>query len=154
MTKNIHKIHKRTADETVKFYNTRKFNKLKKEWYGKLKEEGFEDIEFSEDSWYIKDDRYRTSKAVERSNTNGDGEFFRVATIFLWEHEFEREYDRFVWEQYSNGIMQEEIVRILANNPDPKWRTSRYPVSQSIIKTKRLMIQWVKECDHERQTND
>ena len=127
------------------------FEQLKKHWYKKLKDTGFRDIEFSEESPYLIDDYMRSAKAVTRSNLKSIAEHYRLASEFYWIHTFKRKYDKLVWQLYVEGKTERETVRILSKSRYKHYRTSRYPVHESIVKTKEAMITWINRRENNAQ---
>lgn len=90
--------------------------KLKAEWYAKLAKEGFFDIEQEDGnlkSW--------TSSMITRDLKNGRAEaiksreeYYRAAGQFLWEHKFDSDLERKIWELHANGTSNLSISKTLA----------------------------------------
>lgn len=59
------------------------FKKLQSEWYAKLKETGFSDIEFNENSPYVKDNHLRIRRRVKRGWRTGQQALFEAATDYM-----------------------------------------------------------------------
>jgi len=92
---------------------------LTAQWYKKLKDSGFEDIE--QDEAHLK--RWSRSFMVEQrtayasgSKANVKEEYYRLAGQFNHEHKFECEVDRIIWEYHADGIAYRKIVIRLKND--------------------------------------
>ena len=76
---------------------------LRLEWYAKLKQEGFKDIErFDEAMKTDAGNNIQTRQTL--SSYDIKSEYYRIAGHFLHDHKFENEFDRKVWEQHCEGI--------------------------------------------------
>jgi len=85
--------------------------KLKKIWYNRLKESGFEDIEtdeFNLKTWSTEFYRKKDWTAWQSVN-----EYYRLASIFLQEHKFINNLERIIWEYHANGISARNIALLL-----------------------------------------
>ena len=120
------------------------YNKLKKEWYKKLEESGFKDIEQDEDnlkSWSL-------SKALRNKN-NGQGietvvqkreaveSYYRLAGHFLHEHRFTSKLQKTIWEAHANGESIRDIVSLLATHG---IKVTKNPVNLVIKELRAKMI--------------
>ena len=110
---------------------TGKDKALKDKWYAKLKKEGFNDIESDEDNLKRWDHMYfvaRHTNFETKSNPKLGGaststwsglaftsrqEYFQLAGVFLYEHQFETETDRLVWELHYSGETAVGVYRAL-----------------------------------------
>jgi hypothetical protein len=87
-------------------FKTPQFEALRGKWYKKLKQSGFEDIEHQDmlKRWdghiFARYDPYSSSMKQE---------YFRLAGIFLNEHEFASKTDRDIWSLHSEGATLDEI---------------------------------------------
>lgn len=92
---------------------TTNLKKLRKEWYAKLKAEGFSDIEQADGNiktWSSKlNQRYRTNLGDLAAKT----EYYYLANHFLTEHIFETELQRIIWEYHANAISYRKIGKLL-----------------------------------------
>lgn len=87
------------------------FERLKDEWYKKLKESGFEDIESDETrlkKWSSQFGRMDHSVIQIRES------YYQMATRFFNEHNFDTDLDKVIWLYHSEGIGSREIVDTLA----------------------------------------
>ena len=84
---------------------------LKKHWYKKLKDSGFDDIEYAGGTMRIGHPR-RTAiwDPFLRECTE---EYYAMCTNFLNEYKFKNNLERAIWEYYSNGLSVREISVIL-----------------------------------------
>src|SRR5690606_10178631 len=86
----------------------REFVQLRDEWYEKLRESGFDDIEYS--SGAIRTD----TKLIERmSRGDGNAEFYRRVSCFLHEFKWASETEEHIWELYSEGVPYRDIAERL-----------------------------------------
>lgn len=85
------------------------FNKLKSEWYKRLAESGFEDIE--QDEIYLK----RGTSLIDRRRVTWESqaEYYQMATYFLNEYKFESNLERAMWEYHMNAISVRDIAQTL-----------------------------------------
>lgn len=94
---------------------SKSFKKLQATWYAKLKDEGFEDIERSEDMLKVWSTTF--TMAVPNSSTPiqlaAKESYYRFATHFLNEYKFEKDRDKVIWEYHSNGISMRNIAELL-----------------------------------------
>lgn len=84
---------------------------LSKEWYAKLKAEGFDDIEYSDGSLRAAHARHPTS--LDPLRRQAVEEYYTLCTHFLYEFEFERDIHKTIWEYHTNGLSARSISRIL-----------------------------------------
>lgn len=104
---------------------TDSYAKLKAKWYKKLADGGFVDIERDEHS-FKNGNNYNmlTTPAIQWVAKE---EYYRMATHFLNEHNFDSELDKVIWEYHTNGISMRNIVLLLAKvnikrQRDQVWR--------------------------------
>lgn len=92
-------------------FRAKSFLELKKQWYQRLEEEGFEDIERAEHalklyhSDYFADSRRNDSSVIEAKET-----YYRVAGQFLNDHKFKNKWERMVWAMHAEGKGIREIA--------------------------------------------
>ncbi len=89
------------------------YNKLKKEWYKKLKDSGFNDIEKSTGQIG------RTKPNVTNRNSDQISaiqEYYAMARSFLIDHNFVSEFEKIVWEYHSEGLSLRKISETLEKN--------------------------------------
>lgn len=110
---------------------------LQLEWYKKLKDSGFDDIEASETK--LRDWSYRF---VRRTiNTNDDlAEYYRLAEFFVQDYKFETELERVIWEYHANGLNYPEILKIMQALPFSKKWKSFLPIRRVIYKLRKKMF--------------
>ena len=109
--------------------------KLQKEWYKKLKESGFKDIEKKNGSIG------RTQ--LNLSNRNFDQiqatqEYYSMARTFILEHVFKDNLEKYIWTKHSEGDSERTIVKCMQED---KLETipSRATVGRIIKKLVKLM---------------
>lgn len=109
--------------------NNPKFKKLQKEWYEKLKKEGFDNIERKDGSvrglgssrnspgnpGHNKGYHWHEREVYNKSKE----EYFRLAGHFLYEHKFSSKLERYIWELHANGLGVRSIVSTLHELKNP-----------------------------------
>jgi len=109
---------------------------LQDEWYKKLEESGFHDIESP--SGLL---RSRTVPHNMETKTEIEQdaifEYYSMCTAFLWNHKFEKPLDRIIWEYYSNGLTCVEIADTL--NKTGLYKTSKSAVHRVTQKLEQQM---------------
>lgn len=107
-------------------YQSNEFKKLKKLWYQKLKEIGFEDVEQNPDSNkepYLKE--WHSHYFQGRHNPAGfliQREYYYRASQFLNSYNFESELERNIWALHANGKSYRQITIELT----PKVQHSKF----------------------------
>lgn len=86
--------------------------KLINEWYGKLKDSGFEDIEKYEYSTYSMTDSLDKQK-LHADVWQAKQEYYLLASRFLDETEFDNEREKIIWTYHSEGLSIRNIAKIL-----------------------------------------
>ena len=112
------------------------FDLLKDEWYKKLEDSGFQDIEQDEErlkSWSSQ--RYIHSDPV---NWAAKFAYHQMATNFLEEYRFKNKLEQAIWEYHANGLSAREIVKVLKSLNVPKH--SRQKLDQIITRLKTKMF--------------
>jgi len=91
------------------------YSQLRKIWYGKLKKEGFDDIETTQG--YLKDYSSRVMRKNDHENLLDSWPskiaYYDMCTTFLNEHKFEAKLDQVIWEYHTNGISNRNIAKLL-----------------------------------------
>lgn len=91
--------------------NNEDLKKLQTEWYKKIKDEGFKDIEQDEDRLKFWSSSFFKHKAKEKPGfQEAKEEYYRVAGHFLHEYEFTDDREKAVWELHADGVIIVEIV--------------------------------------------
>ncbi len=87
------------------------YDKLRAEWYKKLKDEGYEDIESSETHLRF----YSSTFAREKSLLSWEAKqaYYQMATTFLAENRFRSKLERIIWEYHANGMSGRDIAKTL-----------------------------------------
>ena len=99
-------------------FKTREFKKLNKLWYGKLKKEGFQDIE-RQDKIGAREGRLINSSLphiIENYTVDQfevKREYYRMAGQFLHEYKFKTALERIIWDMHTQGISVRNIVKKL-----------------------------------------
>jgi len=84
---------------------------LKKIWYAKLKESGFQDIEYYEESSYGMNrfDKHPENPEVMQARAD----YYQMSTHFLSDHSFESDFEKDIWEIHADGISIRNITKVL-----------------------------------------
>jgi hypothetical protein len=91
------------------FYKTEKFKKLEAEWYGKLKAEGFDDIEGGNNSEVIEPQIFNTKPVQHLSGPEWEAE----SQAILARYNFKDEGQRRAFELFARGYSVREISKLL-----------------------------------------
>lgn len=91
------------------------FETLKTEWYQKLKDDGFQDIEYNETTLNETTSATRFGK-MSRAHGGWQAklEYTQMAESFLEDHEFENTITKVIWEYHANGLSVRKIAMILS----------------------------------------
>lgn len=122
-----------------------KDKKLQKKWYDKLKKEGFVDIEQDEDtlkSWHSQLFINRHTNFTEKSGKReakfdatwftSQEEYYRLAGIFLHDHEFKSDIEKLIWELHSAGENKASIYRELVSRNRKVHREGIYKIIKTL----------------------
>lgn len=102
-----------------KFYKTKEFKSLEKEWYRKLAKEGFDDAEdTSKDyrplvAWHS----FRFSKTTVTQRDALDLYYHRAKEL-LSTYEFKCNIHRLIWELHSEGYSKRKIEKAISGHKD------------------------------------
>lgn len=124
--------------------NSPEFKKLKKEWDQKLKESGFEDIEFDENHLRKHDDYMFRNRLAKYGPTffEAKQQYYRLAGQFLENHKFEDSDEKLIWQLHSDGVSGRDIVKELKKRGiSPSYREH---VDKVIHKFRELMLEETK----------
>lgn len=99
-----------------KFYRTKEFQQLQKEWAQKLKSSGFKDIEFDEDNLKQSSDYFKNQYSVQEFEAKK--EYFEMAEQFYKEFDFRRvvktkeqmSFYKRVWYRHYQGMTAAKIA--------------------------------------------
>jgi len=117
---------------------SKEFQDLKDEWYGKLKDEGFNDIEQDEQNlkqWASSAFKHNYDKAIFEAREI----YYRLAGRFLYDNEFCNEYEKFIWTHHSQGISIRNIIKLLKSKKAKG--ASLLKVNQVIKKLAKKMLE-------------
>lgn len=105
-------------------FRSRQFKALEEIWYGKLKEDGFEDIED-----HTKRERPLCSwhsfkfPALNAEQREARIVYFEAAKMLLLTHTFEKPIERFIWSLHCEGLSKREIETAVAeSNFEKKYK--------------------------------
>lgn len=86
---------------------------LQQEWYDKLKEQGFKDIERKNQDDWLKDEVHTSTLKNAHINRISREKYFEKACEFLHRFDFDSELDKLIWEQHCDGKSIREIAKEL-----------------------------------------
>lgn len=98
------------------------FQRVQDYWYAKLKDEGFDDIEYQGGS--IKSAAPRSIGSMDPILREATQEYYYMAHHFLNSYKFESEMERVLWDYHTNGISVRNIARLLKEAGQPKMKKS------------------------------
>lgn len=110
------------------------FKDLQVLWYQKLKDAGFEDIENTriEGAPLVYYHSHRFATAYNPLFFSQRQEYYRLAGIFLYHHEFDSSTERSIWELHSEGL---SIAKIAI-----RLKVKAYVAHRAILKLSQLML--------------
>jgi hypothetical protein len=95
----------------------KEFVELQEQWYKKLKDSGFDDIEKNETYLIVNSSSKFNSKRNQVGSMqnvidgiNSRTEYYRIAGHFLYDYKFANDLDKFIWELHSEGISVRNIT--------------------------------------------
>lgn len=88
------------------------FRKLQRDWYKKLKEDGFEDIEDTNSKEEFLKEWHSSSFQLSHDPATFEAkqEYFYLATKFLSSYQFPTEVERIIWTLHAEGKSLREIA--------------------------------------------
>jgi Mor family transcriptional regulator len=96
-------------------HQSKSFNKLQKDWYKRLKDEGFNDIETTDErlkKWESSRIRQALKNDTAMILINAKIEYYRIAEQFLYNHKFESVYEKQIWELHTEGKPMRAIGKL------------------------------------------
>jgi hypothetical protein len=118
------------------------FDKLKNEWYQKLKDSGFDDAENGSEELKVR--TYDMLSGKGSSNQGGGWEakasYYQMATNLLNDYKFETHQESLIWEYHSNAISIRDITKLLNQNLPPNEQMGKDTVWLIIKKLKSTMF--------------
>lgn len=124
-------------------HNSPQFKKLQDEWYKKLQDSGFDDIEHEDGKLRTGPNNNFESQVINASmHVEAKTEYFRQAGFFLHDHKFQDDFDRLVWGLHTRGLSVREIVKALKFNGISTYRRE---VDEKIRELKNIMILKIKQ---------
>lgn len=116
---------------------------VQKEWYAKLKKEGFEDIEDANNnlvqytsSMFLRGRRNNMSFVEIMNSIESKQDYYRLASEFLHKHNFKRYVDWFIWSQHCEGVSYRDISKKLAKEG---IKLTRNPIGDIVKKLREEM---------------
>lgn len=103
-----------------KYYETDEFKQLQDEWYAKLQEDGFKDIEDHKTGFVEPPFRHRSYKAdVQYEATE---EYFRLCRHYLTNGAFKSDLDKEIWSMHTEGATYRNIAEKLSQHTTTVFR--------------------------------
>lgn len=117
--------------------NSKEFKELQREWYKKLKDTGFEEIEQEDGNlklWAC----HAFKTHYNPTSAGAKEEYYRLAGHFLYQYTFESEQERLTWELHSQGKSIREILIVIA---EKGYKSHKNKVHQTIKRLAKVMVQ-------------
>lgn len=110
------------------------YHKLKKTWYKKLKDSGFNDIEYADGSIPsgLSPNENQNNPLTRQAIT----EYYYLATHFLNEHKFNSELEKTIWGYHADGISSRDISELLTKTKVAKMKRTKIQNIIRILKQK------------------
>lgn len=89
------------SKEEKKFFDSDEFKRLKKDWYKKLSDEGFDDIELPS-GFVVPAFSHKTHK--KDVNYEAQAEYYDQCLSYLHYGKFTKKMDKEVWELHCDGV--------------------------------------------------
>ena len=135
----------------TKYYNKKDFKKLQNEWYKKLKEGGFNDIEFGlNNTPFIEQHEFDRISIIENAKNDRREEYYSLASKYYWENMFKSELDKLIWYYHSEGVPAQKIVLNLKKDG---YSISKPTVYRHINSIKEMFLKWVNIYDKTTDNN-
>lgn len=134
-------------------FKTKQFKTLKDKWYQKLEKEGFNDIEYDENSlivWESTSFQNRYDPAQAEFNT----EYYRAAGHFLHDYQFENNRQRIIWEQHANGITIADTSKVLKRKRIQGYSGSSVHKTLKTLQKEMLLLYGRKNTRQKRPDNN
>ena len=114
------------------------FQKVQDEWYTKLKNDGFVDIEQDEDNLKVWSAKFKTAyQKLPKEVWVAKATYYQMAENFLQDYKFATKIERIIWEYHANGISFRDIATTL--NKAKVTRTNRDNIWKVVKKLKTKM---------------
>lgn len=120
------------------------YKRLRDEWYQRLKDFGFEDIEQEDGrlkAWHST--RFLGFNKANFENQQARHDYYYHAYQFLHSHQFEKEIHRIIWEEHTKCIGPKNIAQAL--NESGAYKTNHNEVWKIIKHYKKILLQQIKE---------
>jgi hypothetical protein len=123
--------------------NSKEFKQLQQNWYKKLKDDGFEDIESDEDSLkqWASSELVRTYDPIIFSAKE---DYYRLAGQFYHDHKFLSEMEKLIWSFHKDGIPFDR-VHALIKKEYKKVKISRTTVFNIVARLAKEMLRQCKK---------
>ena len=131
-------------------YKGTEFRKLQNQWYTRLKQSGFDDIEC--DKAGLQDSRYlkRHASTIKRVYCEATEEHYRRCRIHLEHHRFRIKTDKILFGWYADGESYRKIVDLF-NRKYKKKKRSIFYIFERIKRLKADMVEaryWEQTDEH------
>lgn len=112
---------------------TKEFKKLQAEWYSKLEDEGFQDVE--QDEEHLK--RWTSSFFKTRYNPTlwkAKEEYYRAAGHFLHDYKFSNDTEKLIWELHGEAMSIRNIALVLKAKGIKSYKRRIHETIQKLAK--------------------
>ncbi len=89
------------------------FKSLQEKWYKKLEKSGFKDAEDSQENLHTWSYIFSRNCDKHKELMLAKQTYYRMATNFLNDYNFESNLDKVIWEYHANGISVRDIAKLL-----------------------------------------
>lgn len=125
-------------------YKTKEFKALQADWYKKLKQTGFHDIEAHERSEYeVNDKELRRVRAL--AGDPARAEWYRCLARFAESNLFEKKIHKAIWRMHAEQMPPRDIYNALRNDPIYEQELKPYLVEYTIRKYDRRLKALIKD---------
>lgn len=117
------------------------YKTLKNEWYEKLRESGFHDIEQDEFRFKHVSHASYFGREIVRRNYHAKSEYYSMAGQFLNTHKFSSELEKVIWEYHTHGISMRNIAKLLKKvNVDMNKDSVNNVIKPLVVEMKKLYL--------------
>lgn len=126
----------------AKYWKTKQFKQLQAQWYKKLADSGWQDIEHIkyQDTPYLRKHSMGCISSCVRAYYSQADTYYRLASGWIWHGTFDDDWDKWVWTQHAQGHSEREIVNMLDKPSAPFDSCSRFPINTAINRVKEQMF--------------
>lgn len=129
--------------KTPKMFNSKEFHDLRKEWYKKLKEEGFEDVEWQSShgtqSPYMK----RSTGSIRRKHRFETEQYYQIVANFATHYPFDSNLESVIMQKHALGWSYRRISKHLRAEYGTKGMIAcPATICNKLKKLREIMFDW------------